>query len=92
MFKIYVNQVWMWIHVSSFVNRKTVNDNFPIFHDFEYKLANFAVISREIAKIMGIGREQIFTFYNWSEMWLCEILKIAFKSEFSVNVNSLTHL
>ena len=50
--------------MSSFVNRKTVNDNFPIFHDFEYKLANFAVISREIAKIMGIGREQIFTFYN----------------------------
>ena len=55
------------------------------------KVANFSMILREIAKITGIGRRQIFTILNWSEKWFREMLKIVFKHKFSVNKNALTY-
>ena len=81
---------WTWIHVSQFEGIvKSVNDNFPIFWILSEKLANFCVISREITKITGIRRERDITIYNWSETWFSEMLKIAFKCEFSMNMNLL---
>ena len=64
---------------------------FPFFMILDEQLANFWVISREITTITGIRRELDFTIWNWSETWFREMLKIAFKHEFSVNVNSQTH-
>ena len=40
-----------------------MNENFPFFHESE-KLANICIISRENAKITGIGRERDFTIQN----------------------------
>ena len=52
------------------------------------KLAKYCVISCEITLITKIGRELAFTIENCSETRFCEMLKIAFVHEFSVNVNS----
>ena len=43
---------------------------FPTFRDFEWKSSKFCVISREIAKITGIGRE-----HNWHVTWNIPKLK-----------------
>ena len=70
----------------------SVNDKIPyIISEFEWNASNFFMISREIAKIMGIWHERNFTIQNWSEPLFREMLKIAFEHEFSVDVNSLTH-
>ena len=50
---------------------------------------NFNVISCEIAEITCIGSEQ--ATLNRSERLFREMPKLAFKCEFSVNMNSLTH-
>ena len=55
------------------------------------KIVNFSVISREIAEITWIGCKWEFMTYNWSDKWFCEMLEIAFKCEFSLISNSLTH-
>ena len=51
------------IHVSPFSGTiKSVNVNFPFFFCFlDKEFANFCLISREITKIMGIGRRRDFT-------------------------------
>ena len=91
MIKIYVKGAWMWFHVSSFAwIVKSVND---FFCDFKWINSKFLRdYTRKIAKITGIGHEWDFTIWNQSETKLREMLKIAFKREFSVNLNSLTHL
>ena len=38
-----------------------MNSSFTIFGILSEKFANFCVISREITKITGVGREQDFT-------------------------------
>ena len=54
------------------------------------KLTKFCVIPREIDKVTGIGHECDFTIKNSNETRFCEMLKIDFKREFSMNLNSLT--
>ena len=56
----------------------------PFFVILSEKLVNFNMISREIDKIIQIKWE--FTGQNWSETWFLEMLKIALKHEFPVNL------
>ena len=54
-------------------------------------LVNFIMILHEITEITWIEFEQEFMRKYWSETWFCEMIKIAFKREFSMNMNSPNH-
>ena len=90
---IYVNWEWTWFYFSPFSRTVDyINVNFTFFVILSEKLANFCRISREIAKITGIGQKTRSLIYNWSETWFNEMLNIAFEREFSMILNSLPHL
>ena len=62
-----------------------------IFMILSKRFAKCCMISQEIANFTRIGGQLDFTIYKKSETWFREMPNIAFKCEFSVNVNSLTH-
>ena len=49
----------------------------------------FTILSEKLSNFCVISRMRDFTIKNWSEEWFCEMLNIAFKREYCVNVNSL---
>ena len=55
--KIYVKRALMWFNVSRICVNREVRKSQLFFVILSDKVANFCVISREIAKIMGIWRE-----------------------------------
>ena len=61
MIKFYVNWALTISRNTICMNRNILEwQFFKFFMIFRKQLANFAMISREISKIMGIGREQDF--------------------------------
>ena len=86
------NWVWMWFHIFTICEKREICEwQFSLFFvTLSEKVANFCVISLEITRIIRIRCERDFKIQNRSEMWFCEMLKIAFERELSVKMNSLT--
>ena len=60
----------------------------PIFCDFKWNTCQF---HHENGEIVWIGWEQEFMSKNWSQIWFCEIIKIAFEHEFPWNNGVFSH-